>query len=78
MPTRAPQPENNEDIPDKAHVCADLEEPFMLTVRYLGGEAGVKVIWWFVACLEAECGDLTLASRGMLTSRLNSLSVRRC
>ncbi|KAL4948181.1 hypothetical protein BDW69DRAFT_203734 [Aspergillus filifer] len=54
MPTRAPRPDDYDDVPDEARPCVDLEEPFMLTFRELSGEGGVKVIWWFVASVEAE------------------------
>ncbi|KAL2830862.1 NUDIX hydrolase domain-like protein [Aspergillus cavernicola] len=52
MSTRAPQADDAEDIPDRARVCYDLDEPFMLTVRELDGNFDVKIIWWYIAAVD--------------------------
>ena len=54
MPTRAPPADAPANIPDKAHVVVDLTEPFMFTLRELGPEKGVKIIWWFIAALDED------------------------
>ncbi|KAI1111604.1 NUDIX domain-containing protein [Nemania sp. NC0429] len=49
LTTRAPpdrEPANAADVP---RVCDDAVEPFMLDVRELGLDKGVKLVWWFVA-----------------------------
>ncbi|KAL4936606.1 hypothetical protein BDV06DRAFT_204663 [Aspergillus oleicola] len=52
IPSRTTRPNDNEHVPDEARLCRNIEEPFMLTVRELGGDAGVKIIWWFIAGVE--------------------------
>ncbi|KAL4967796.1 putative NUDIX domain [Aspergillus stella-maris] len=64
MLTRAPRSEDAENVFDEVRICPGIEEPFMLTVRELGEEDGVKVIWWFVACVEMNTGDLTRGVQG--------------
>lgn len=38
---------------DQARRYPGVTEPFMLTVREMGG-GGVKLIWWFVAVIDGE------------------------
>jgi len=49
LATRAPSETEVADIVDKARVYDDVTEPFMLDVRDLGKEMGVKLVWWFIA-----------------------------
>ena len=53
MDTRAPGIHEANDVSDQARRYPDLTEPFMLTVREMGG-GGVKLIWWFVAVVDEE------------------------
>lgn len=57
MDTRAPGIHEANDVSDQARRYPDLTEPFMLTVREMGGGGGVKLIWWFVAVVEEVLGD---------------------
>lgn len=54
MPTRAPQPVDQFDAPDKCRSVHNLTEAFMFTVRELPRGKGVKIIWWFVAVLQDD------------------------
>ncbi|OAG12925.1 NUDIX domain-containing protein, partial [Paraphaeosphaeria sporulosa] len=56
MPTRATPVEARPDVPDKAHVCENLVEPFMCQIRTLKAGKGTKIIWWFIAALEGDAG----------------------
>lgn len=56
MPTRATPFDAHADIPDKAKVCENLEEPFMCQIRTLKAGKGTKIIWWFIAALEGDLG----------------------
>jgi len=48
--TRAPAASEPVDVGDKARVYDDVAlEPFMFTMRQLGGDKGVKLIWWYIA-----------------------------
>ncbi|KAH7175604.1 hypothetical protein EDB81DRAFT_13196 [Dactylonectria macrodidyma] len=48
--TRAPAPTDANHVPDVARSHAGITEPFMLTMRQLGGSsANIKLIWWFIA-----------------------------
>ncbi|KAI9933907.1 hypothetical protein ASPWEDRAFT_35880 [Aspergillus wentii DTO 134E9] len=51
MHTRAPPLDERGHVPDEPREYADLTEPFMVTMRELGGD-GVKIIWWYVAALD--------------------------
>ncbi|KAJ5415512.1 hypothetical protein N7465_004207 [Penicillium sp. CMV-2018d] len=54
MNTRAPPVDEQGHMPDTPRSYADLTEPFMVTMRQLGGEKGndVKIIWWYIAALD--------------------------
>ncbi|KAF2255592.1 hypothetical protein BU26DRAFT_557105 [Trematosphaeria pertusa] len=54
MPTRATPAHESPNFKDKAQVYDDLMEPFMCTIRDLKRPQGVKIIWWFIAALEAD------------------------
>ncbi|KAI1199785.1 NUDIX domain-containing protein [Nemania serpens] len=57
LSTRAPsdlEPANAADVP---RVYDDAVEPFMLDVRDLGREKGVKLVWWFVAERDGTVGE---------------------
>ncbi|KAK1980830.1 NUDIX domain-containing protein [Colletotrichum cereale] len=56
MVTRAPGPDEDTDAPDAATARRAITEPFMLTTRSLDGGAGMKLIWWYVAAVEAGNG----------------------
>lgn len=52
--TRVPGIAEAQDVSDRARVYADVEEPFMLTIRdnSSGGEKlNAKLIWWFIAAV---------------------------
>lgn len=53
MHTRAPLEERG-PLPDQPRSYPHLVEPFMVTLRQLGGdgEKDIKLIWWFVAALD--------------------------
>lgn len=62
MHTRALPMAEQGHIPDKPCSYPDLTEPFMVTVRQLGGDSvNVKIIWWYIAALDdgvvAGCGS---------------------
>lgn len=61
MSTRAPLVTETSSIPDQARVYPGLTEPFMLTIRDLGGNK-VKLIWWYIA--EVDKDKLTRNGRG--------------
>ncbi|KAI1295192.1 NUDIX domain-containing protein [Xylaria venustula] len=52
LPTRAPSDREPADAGDYPRVYDGLVEPFMLDVRDLGQDKGVKLVWWFVATLD--------------------------
>lgn len=52
MPTRAPDEDDPPNSPDKAHLRNNLTEPFVCTVRHLGPDKGVKIIWWYIAVVD--------------------------
>ncbi|KAJ6149620.1 hypothetical protein N7471_000819 [Penicillium samsonianum] len=54
MYTRAPPIDEQGQMPDEPRSYPDLTEPFMVTVRQLGGdgESNVKIIWWYIATLD--------------------------
>lgn len=55
MATRAPGMAEAQDVSDRARVYADVEEPFMLTIRdnSSGGEKlNAKLIWWFISAVD--------------------------
>ncbi|KAH7080379.1 hypothetical protein BKA63DRAFT_506331 [Paraphoma chrysanthemicola] len=54
MSTRACASDDPSDVPDEAKVRDDITEPFMCSVRDLGGVKGAKFIWWYVAVVNAE------------------------
>ncbi|KAI0162115.1 NUDIX domain-containing protein [Xylariaceae sp. FL1272] len=49
LATRAPSELEDADVRDAARTYDGLTEPFMLDVRDLGTEKGVKLVWWFIA-----------------------------
>ena len=53
MDTRAPGIHEANDVSDQARRYPGLTEPFMLTIREMGG-SGMKLIWWFVAVVDGE------------------------
>ncbi|KAI0906984.1 NUDIX domain-containing protein [Ustulina deusta] len=55
--TRAPSQLEPVDVGDIPRVYDDLVEPFMLDVRDLGKDKGVKLVWWFVATLDGTAGE---------------------
>ncbi|KAI8936486.1 hypothetical protein NX059_006891 [Plenodomus lindquistii] len=57
MATRACKVDDLPDREDCVRVMEGVVEPFMCTIRELGGDKGVKVIWWFVGGLEGEGED---------------------
>ncbi|KAI0537924.1 NUDIX domain-containing protein [Xylaria digitata] len=57
LPTRAPSDHEPADVRDVPRVYNDVVEPFMLDVRDLGKEKGVKLVWWFVATLDGTAGE---------------------
>ncbi|KAJ5555244.1 hypothetical protein N7461_003714 [Penicillium sp. DV-2018c] len=54
MYTRAPPIDEQGHMPDKPRSYPDLTEPFMVTIRQLGGDSenDVKIIWWYIAALD--------------------------
>ncbi|CAG7948852.1 unnamed protein product [Penicillium olsonii] len=54
MRTRAPPMDEQGHMPDKPRTYQDLTEPFMVTIRQLGGHNAndIKMIWWYIAVLE--------------------------
>jgi 8-oxo-dGTP pyrophosphatase MutT (NUDIX family) len=56
MPTRTTLVDAHADVPDKAHVCENLTEPFMCQIRTLKNGKGTKIIWWYIAALEEDVG----------------------
>ncbi|KAJ5468550.1 hypothetical protein N7475_006302 [Penicillium sp. IBT 31633x] len=64
MRTRAPPIDEQGHMPDKARSYQDLTEPFMITIRQLGGDSDgasdIKMTWWYIAALDegvvASCG----------------------
>ncbi|EAU31850.1 predicted protein [Aspergillus terreus NIH2624] len=54
MRTRAPPRDEQGHMPDKPRAYPELTEPFMVTMRQLGGEGtnDVKIIWWYIAALD--------------------------
>ncbi|CAG8947351.1 unnamed protein product [Penicillium salamii] len=56
MHTRAPPIDEQGHMPDKPRSYPDITEPFMVTIRQLGGHGGndIKMIWWYVAVLEGQ------------------------
>ncbi|KAL2820451.1 NUDIX hydrolase domain-like protein [Aspergillus granulosus] len=54
MYTRAPPLDEQGHMPDKPRSYPDLTEPFMVTMRQLGGDGtnDVKIIWWYLAALD--------------------------
>lgn len=54
MRTRAPPMDEEGHMPDKPQSYPDLIEPFMVTMRQLGGGKvnDVKIIWWYIAALD--------------------------
>ncbi|RDW70915.1 putative NUDIX domain [Aspergillus mulundensis] len=57
MSTRAPLPDDPENVPDRVRSVQNLDEPFMLTIQELGPDSGVKVIWWYVAAVDVGLED---------------------
>ncbi|KAI1177818.1 NUDIX domain-containing protein [Nemania sp. FL0916] len=55
--TRAPSENEPANVGDIPRVYNDVVEPFMLDVRDLGSEKGVKLVWWFIAQLDGTCGE---------------------
>jgi 8-oxo-dGTP pyrophosphatase MutT (NUDIX family) len=49
LATRAPATSDPPDVGDIASVRNVVREPFMCTLRELGGGKGIKIIWWYVA-----------------------------
>ncbi|KAL4897372.1 hypothetical protein BDV59DRAFT_170470 [Aspergillus ambiguus] len=64
MWTRAPAVTEAEDVPDQARSYPGLSEPFMLTVRGLGGNSGVKLIWRYIAAVEEDVARRAPSSTG--------------
>ncbi|KAF7545987.1 hypothetical protein G7Z17_g8755 [Cylindrodendrum hubeiense] len=55
MATRTTDPTDTGNVPDVVRSHLNLTEPFMLTVRELGGsEANVKLIWWYIAEVDSD------------------------
>ncbi|OGM39204.1 NUDIX domain [Aspergillus bombycis] len=54
MHTRAPPMDEQGHMPDKPRSYPALTEPFMVTMRQLGGEGvdEIKIIWWYIAALD--------------------------
>ncbi|KAJ5184383.1 hypothetical protein N7472_009223 [Penicillium cf. griseofulvum] len=59
MYTRAPPIDEQGYIPDKPRSYQDLTEPFMVTIRQLGGDSvkDIKMIWWYIAALDEGVVD---------------------
>ncbi|KAI1353975.1 NUDIX domain-containing protein [Xylaria sp. FL0043] len=55
--TRAPSDREPANVCDVPRVYDGLVEPFMLDVRDLGQDKGVKLVWWFVATLDGTAGE---------------------
>lgn len=53
MATRACAPDAPPDVRDVGRMYEAITEPFMCTLRELPNDNGVKIIWWFVAKLDA-------------------------
>ncbi|KAF2018633.1 NUDIX domain-containing protein [Aaosphaeria arxii CBS 175.79] len=49
MATRATDSKDDPGAGDRVRMIEESTEPFMVTVRQLGGEKGAKIIWWFIA-----------------------------
>lgn len=47
--TRAPSELEAANVGDAPRIYDGLTEPFMLDVRNLGKDKGVKLVWWFIA-----------------------------
>ena len=70
MSTRAPSPTVGiEPCLDLVRSYPHLIEPFMLTVRELEGELGVKLIWWYIAVLDPEDENGPRRSQGEVDFR---------
>lgn len=56
MPTRAPPMDEQGHMPDKPRSYPNLTEPFMITIRQIGGDGGndIKLIWWYIAALDED------------------------
>jgi 8-oxo-dGTP pyrophosphatase MutT (NUDIX family) len=53
--TRAPVASEPADLADEARLYNDIaSEPFMFTMRQLGGEKGIKLTWWFMAQVDRD------------------------
>ncbi|KAL3473045.1 hypothetical protein BJX99DRAFT_202954 [Aspergillus californicus] len=63
MPTRAPHQQDEQNAPDTARVCRDMDEPFMVTLRELNEKSEAKFIWWFIAAVD-EAPERLLISDG--------------
>jgi 8-oxo-dGTP pyrophosphatase MutT (NUDIX family) len=57
MAVRATAVGDDPDVTDKARQHEGLMEPFMCTVRDLPHDAGVKIIWWFIAVVSDINGE---------------------
>jgi ADP-ribose pyrophosphatase YjhB (NUDIX family) len=55
--TRAPSEMEAASVSDVPRTYEGLTEPFMLDVRDLGKEKGVKLVWWFIAELDGTAGE---------------------
>lgn len=54
MQTRAPPMDEQGHMPDQHRSHPDLTEPYMVTMRQLGGDGvkNIKIIWWYIAALD--------------------------
>lgn len=59
MPTRAPAPEESANVPDRPREYADIDDPFMVSLRGPEESSGIKLIWWYIAEVDGhgEGGD---------------------
>lgn len=53
MQTRAPPMDEEGHMPDEPRPFSDLTEPFMVTIRQLGGDRvkNIKIVGWYIAAL---------------------------
>ncbi|KAE8150848.1 hypothetical protein BDV25DRAFT_153683 [Aspergillus avenaceus] len=66
--TRAPEATESDDIPDQARSYPNISDHFMLTIRELDDNSGVKLIWWYIAVFDKRPGDKTPSAVGEFTA----------
>ncbi|CAG5156726.1 uncharacterized protein ALTATR162_LOCUS4522 [Alternaria atra] len=65
---RTPVAGDAADAPDVPRVLRSSVEPFMVTVRNVREDQGVKIIWWYIAIMdECACETRGLGEEGVET-----------